>query len=43
VLATALLDVSLRTGMAAGSTVGALAVGDAIFRNPPTNSGGVGS
>jgi multidrug efflux pump subunit AcrB len=43
VLATALSSVSMEAGMAAASTVGALAVGDAIFRHPPTNSGGVGS
>jgi multidrug efflux pump subunit AcrB len=42
-LATALFGVSLRVGIAAGSTVGALAVVDALFRNPPTNSGGIGS
>jgi hypothetical protein len=42
ILAAVVLGVPLRSTMGAASLVGALAVGDAIFRNPPTNSGGIG-
>lgn len=41
-VAAVTLGVPLRSTMGAASMVGALAVGDAIFRNPPTNSGGIG-
>lgn len=41
-LATDLLAVSVRESMAVASTVGALAVADALFVNPPRPNGGAG-